>query len=86
MSIERSSDCYNFKLNCRAWCDRHGDTVLEVVQKELKERVSSSVTTMESNGNNSQNANKDWVHFDDSENFHPNLFGKANDRYTNPFL
>lgn len=76
--------------------------MLQVVQKELKERaIESSTTTLEpSNGNNSKDINrysKDWVHFDDSENFHPNLFAKgidhaskggggSRDCYVNPFL
>jgi hypothetical protein len=56
--------------------------VLEVVQKELKERVIESSTVLEpSNGNTSKDSYgyKDWVHFNDSENFlHPNLFAKGN--------
>jgi hypothetical protein len=63
----------------------------EVAQKELKERVIESSTNLEpSNGNASKDTNgcKDWVHFDDSENFHPNLFAKGNDASNgrNPFL
>ncbi|KAJ4778752.1 Uveal autoantigen with coiled-coil domains and ankyrin repeats isoform 1 [Rhynchospora pubera] len=82
----------------KTWCARHGDNVLEVVQKEFKEHVSESSTTTfkPSNANTPidiNGYNKDWVHFDDDlENFHPNLFTKGNegahsrDSYVNPFL
>lgn len=64
----------------KAWCDRYGDVVLDVVRKEFKghavEKENSRTAVREKQSNLER-----WETFDDDENYHPNLFASRE----NPF-
>lgn len=75
------------KILWRAWCEKYGDVVLEVVKKEFKEHVgemdNKRSIAREKNSTNS----KRWTTFDEEgENYHPNLFAPHHqNHHNNPF-
>ncbi|XP_020100598.1 uncharacterized protein LOC109718668 [Ananas comosus] len=63
----------------KAWCDRYGEIVLDVVKKEFKEHVGEMESLRNTAAKEKRNGvAENWVAFEDNEeNFHPNLFSQS---------
>lgn len=58
---------------CRSWCEKYGDVVLDVVKKEFKDHVGEMETMRNAAWERRCTSSKRWTTFEDDQNTHPNI-------------